>query len=375
MSAGIYKIKTFAALAGVSPTLLRAWERRYSLFSPSRQAGNQRLYSQTDLVVLQNVQKLLAQGLSIGEVAALGREKLLAPSTTLGKVEPAKAAHLMALAPELSVRRLDRYDGSDLGVSLARLAHADISTVHRLYGLVKGVYELWTYMERRTVPEFLLRRLETLNDPAFLQEVHALGAATRDANELVRAALQDTRRGALWPLLRLWQSTQNAQLVTTLARDHAKVMRNAFWDLDVSLRSADESVKTHDIDSFLRKVNYLVGSVSSDYQGPLTCCCLETSTVDRILYDMLNRAGEASALRVLRVGGMTRWVVEFAGSEFAPYAPEDLSTLAVSGAAGVKPAQALADGYLGQAEGSAWFHWPIYEPEAGLPSCQCEPLD
>ena len=61
---GRYRIKTVSRMLGVRPELLRMWERRYHLFTPQR-AGNR--YREFDD----------AQGRSIGELAAEGREALL----------------------------------------------------------------------------------------------------------------------------------------------------------------------------------------------------------------------------------------------------------------------------------------------------------
>ncbi len=77
MSEGPYKMGTIARLSGFSPELLRAWERRYGLLDPSRGSGGQRLYGDDDLRVLERVRALLSEGRSIGEVAQVGRARLL----------------------------------------------------------------------------------------------------------------------------------------------------------------------------------------------------------------------------------------------------------------------------------------------------------
>ena len=77
MTQGLYKMGTISRMTGLSPILLRAWERRYALIAPQRGPGGQRLYTAEDLDVLRRAQELLKSGRSIGEVAALGREALL----------------------------------------------------------------------------------------------------------------------------------------------------------------------------------------------------------------------------------------------------------------------------------------------------------
>lgn len=72
-----YKIGTLARESGISPDLIRAWEKRYELWSPERGKGGQRLYSEADLQLVRHIAKITRQGLRIGELAAMGRENLL----------------------------------------------------------------------------------------------------------------------------------------------------------------------------------------------------------------------------------------------------------------------------------------------------------
>jgi len=74
---GRYKIKTIAELAGFSPTLLRAWERRYDILEPERTDSGHRLYTEDDLRVLREIKRRLDGGRTIGEVVAQGRPGLL----------------------------------------------------------------------------------------------------------------------------------------------------------------------------------------------------------------------------------------------------------------------------------------------------------
>ena len=91
MTQGPYKMGTIVRLTGLSPVLLRAWERRHALLSPLRGAGGQRLYTAEDLGVLRRTQELLKEGRSIGEVAALGRDALLGLPATIRIEEPSSA--------------------------------------------------------------------------------------------------------------------------------------------------------------------------------------------------------------------------------------------------------------------------------------------
>jgi len=64
------RIGELSRRSGVSPELLRAWERRYGLLSPTRSAGGLRLYSLDDLERVRVMQQHLAAGLAAAEAAA-----------------------------------------------------------------------------------------------------------------------------------------------------------------------------------------------------------------------------------------------------------------------------------------------------------------
>jgi len=65
------RIGELSRRSGVSPELLRAWERRYGLLHPERSSGGLRLYSAGDLARVEAMQRHLADGLAAAEAAAL----------------------------------------------------------------------------------------------------------------------------------------------------------------------------------------------------------------------------------------------------------------------------------------------------------------
>ena len=71
-----FPLKTVARLTGLSPDIIRAWERRYAVVSPVRGPRGARLYSGADVSRLRLLGTLVARGRSIGDVAALGPEAL-----------------------------------------------------------------------------------------------------------------------------------------------------------------------------------------------------------------------------------------------------------------------------------------------------------
>ena len=65
------RIGELSRRAGVSPELLRAWERRYGLLEPTRSPGGLRLYSLEDLERVRLMSRHIAEGLAAREAAAL----------------------------------------------------------------------------------------------------------------------------------------------------------------------------------------------------------------------------------------------------------------------------------------------------------------
>jgi DNA-binding transcriptional MerR regulator len=67
----VLRIGELSKRSGVSPALLRAWERRYGLLRPTRSPGGLRLYSLDDLERVRVMRQHLASGLAAAEAAAL----------------------------------------------------------------------------------------------------------------------------------------------------------------------------------------------------------------------------------------------------------------------------------------------------------------
>ncbi len=66
-----HPVRLVANLTGLSPHVLRAWERRYGVVAPHRSEGGQRLYSDRDIERLRLLRQLTGQGHSISRVGRL----------------------------------------------------------------------------------------------------------------------------------------------------------------------------------------------------------------------------------------------------------------------------------------------------------------
>ena len=78
---GHLRIGELSRRVGVTPELLRAWERRYGLMQPTRSAGGFRLYSEADEVRVRRMTSHLDDGLSAAQAARAALEQRDSPET------------------------------------------------------------------------------------------------------------------------------------------------------------------------------------------------------------------------------------------------------------------------------------------------------
>lgn len=106
MSEVQHSIKFAARKSGLTPHVIRVWERRYDAVSPDRTDTNRRLYSESEIERLGLLRDLTQAGHSIGQVARLPLEKL----RQLAADVPASSRSKPATRPA----RKDAADGSFL---------------------------------------------------------------------------------------------------------------------------------------------------------------------------------------------------------------------------------------------------------------------
>jgi DNA-binding transcriptional MerR regulator/methylmalonyl-CoA mutase cobalamin-binding subunit len=73
-----HPIRVAALRTGLTPDVLRVWERRYEVVAPRRSEGGQRLYCDSDIERLTLLRRVTEAGRSISQVAGLGTEELAA---------------------------------------------------------------------------------------------------------------------------------------------------------------------------------------------------------------------------------------------------------------------------------------------------------
>jgi MerR family transcriptional regulator, light-induced transcriptional regulator len=119
----LLRIGELSKRVGISPELLRAWERRYGLLRPARSAGGLRLYSPADVERVALMQRHLAEGLAAAEAAALAVREAVDEEAARTALRPA------AIRDELA-EALDTFDEPRAQAILDRLlALATVETL------------------------------------------------------------------------------------------------------------------------------------------------------------------------------------------------------------------------------------------------------
>jgi MerR family transcriptional regulator, light-induced transcriptional regulator len=109
-----HPIGVVASRTGLTPDVLRVWERRYHAVEPQRTEKGQRLYSDEDVERLQLLQRATSQGRSIGQLVKLAASELrelvrsdnatTAPQPAADAPPPPHAAAYIELALERALR-------------------------------------------------------------------------------------------------------------------------------------------------------------------------------------------------------------------------------------------------------------------------------
>jgi len=150
------RIGELARRVGMSPVLIRAWERRYGVLAPARSDGGYRLYSERDQVRLERIREHLDAGLSTAQAAARGLTEVpLEPPVGNPSARPAATMELSAIADAL-LPMLERFDESAAQILLDdALARDGLDAVVRgvVLPCLREVGRRWQFGELTTGQE------------------------------------------------------------------------------------------------------------------------------------------------------------------------------------------------------------------------------
>ena len=118
-----YPLRTVAAMTGLTPDLIRAWEKRYQVVAPIRGARGARLYTAGDVAHLRLLARAVGGGRAIGDVAALR-------STELEKLVAQRSPDEQELGSPQTIPSREHF----VARILERLERFDDAAVTRLLG-------------------------------------------------------------------------------------------------------------------------------------------------------------------------------------------------------------------------------------------------
>jgi DNA-binding transcriptional MerR regulator len=169
-----HAMKVAVRRSGLSPHVIRVWEKRYGAVTPQRTPTNRRLYSDADIQRLLLLRKATLAGHSISHIANLPTARLLdlvATDEATGppqapRVQPDTDATLFQSHLEACIAATERLDTSGLETALlqARVALSQPAFIeHLLVPLMENIGELWrdgslrsmsTWLRRSSVPSW-----------------------------------------------------------------------------------------------------------------------------------------------------------------------------------------------------------------------------
>lgn len=123
-----YEIQDVAALTGLTPERIRAWERRYAVIRPERQPNGYRAYTGAQVALLRAYAKLVARGARIGDLVERD------PATVV--------ADANAWAP----------DGTPLGALMAAIEALDRDTLESLVAQQLALRGLHRFADEIVMP-------------------------------------------------------------------------------------------------------------------------------------------------------------------------------------------------------------------------------
>lgn len=115
-----FSIQAAAERTGLSPHVIRAWERRYHAITPERTAGKHRLYSETEIERLALLHRAVRSGHSIGKIAGLSTDKLSALATNRSDLPRRVPNDPAALFRSDALVATKRFDSPALEAALKR---------------------------------------------------------------------------------------------------------------------------------------------------------------------------------------------------------------------------------------------------------------
>ena len=122
----VFNLKSVLRLTGLNPDTIRAWEKRYVAVKPKRTSTGRRMYSEQEVNRLKLLADLTHNGHSIGSVANLPDEKLIALLATVKSgTGVITSKQLNPQIPQITEDLLKAVENFDLGMIEIHMARAN----------------------------------------------------------------------------------------------------------------------------------------------------------------------------------------------------------------------------------------------------------
>ena len=206
-----YTVRSVAERVGVPLATLRSWNQRYGIGPPRHDPGRHRLYSETDIAMVQHMRQLISEGASPGSAARAALDSVVPPRADTDTLLAAAFDLDIAAAGHVLDRHLRHYGVVDTWDHLARPAFAAIEARQADgEGCIDVEHALSWAVSRslQRVPITESKKSTPIVLACTPHETHTL------ALEALRAALGERRRGALM----LGADVPLAALIDTIGR-------------------------------------------------------------------------------------------------------------------------------------------------------------
>ena len=143
-----HPVRVVSERTGLSPHVLRIWERRYQAVSPARSEGGQRLYSDADIARLSLLHQASAGGRNVSHLVTLPDEALrdLIAAREPGPAADGTPSQELAVLVTQGLEAVERMDGERLDSLLrhAMLSHGVGVTAEKLMvPILTAIGERW----------------------------------------------------------------------------------------------------------------------------------------------------------------------------------------------------------------------------------------
>jgi DNA-binding transcriptional MerR regulator/methylmalonyl-CoA mutase cobalamin-binding subunit len=165
-----HPIKTVAWQTGLSPHVIRAWEKRYQTVQPTRSEGKQRLYSTADIERLTVLRQATEAGFSIGTIASLPTESVQALlAKSVGGLSPSGGSGAKAVGTQrvVDLAETGRTDLIKIGLPLSFVDPG----MEEIGGFLDGAFEAVLRMDAERLEGLLERASVSLGQMRLLSDL------------------------------------------------------------------------------------------------------------------------------------------------------------------------------------------------------------